>query len=1278
MVITFTECSGFFGDIIANYVAVPRERIESSLCPGAYKLFEGFCYSFKRYSAPLTWQKAERDCVEENAHLVSIQSRREMRFLNRLLNRHGVLHVNDVCDSYHTNSGVFIGLQSTDGVSIYLNIFNWTDGSAYTYAEWYGPVKYGFNEYDIPDFVEAVVMEYLLQPVPDRTLTCSLMMPFYPEKGHPHGKSRWANWAKTPCQRPICCMSSVCKKAANPLDVGLNQPTTNLPHIALVPTTNISALKSKESFTLRHYCPEKWVYISGRCFHLYRLDNFGLLHIALTDKTKYLTYSRSYHWFTEGKYNLTFRSAVERCKSIGGEVAIFDDFSFSSSEFIQYYHRIWAKETQWVNQSAILGSGTERNAKMFSHFESPWFRLPSGACARSSMPGQMPGWFMSQPYNNCMSDTTQGSLFALCETAVLSEKQDCSTHQYRCSDGTCISVRNICDGENDCLRGEDELNCFCGTDSFRCTNASCIPISKVCDHVSDCADGSDEDWCLFPACNEKQNICPHGQCKNTASPCNLSRGLKNPDGSHLGSSPVNSTQLDACANGFQCYTGECVPAKSIDDRYPDCPGFSQEDEPVLAMPNEGETNCGVGIFARPINLTYCPSLDQIRCTPGHTSCFPRHLACIHDKEQVKALNTCRHFEHLQQCQTYECPSMFKCSNTYCIPLRQVCDGEKDCPRGEDEDEARCTNYTCPGHLRCRGERQCLHQSEVCNGVVNCIHSNDDEVFCDINATLPSSCKHKGYFLDCTGQGLSSIPKYSPDIRGLAFARNNLSLSNETFNGHFLLVRLNISFNNLKMIPPGAFSHLNNVIDLDLSYNQITDFVANCFTGLVNLKNLILKGNPLQHIEPGSFEGLSNLKVLNLSFLNIQTLAENTFRGLKTISVLNISFNTLSSVADGAFKGLPRLHELDMTGNKDVLVEPDAFIEFQADLLKADQFGICCLAQRKGKVDVCFPPKDEFSSCSDLLQNQFLQVSIWVMGILACLGNAVVLIYWLRKKEFAASSILVMNLALADLFMGVYLIIIAAADTIHRGIYASHAVKWMSSGMCKFAGFMSMVSSEMSVVILVLITADRLVSIVYAMKMKKIGTKKSLLMAGVSWVLFLILSAAPLVEVGYFKDFYGHNSVCLPFTLSRVEFGGREYAYVIFVFFNFAAFLFMFSAYVAILKYVYESRKHSGREETDRDVQLLKKISLILITDFLCWAPVTVLGILSMAGVPISPEVSSWVAVFILPINSAMNPILYTLANIKICGKLKKKWRNSLSNSYTKHSSSKEHTAETKM
>lgn len=44
----------------------------------------------------------------------------------------------------------------------------------------------------------------------------------------------------------------------------------------------------------------------------------------------------------------------------------------------------------------------------------------------------------------------------------------------------------------------------------------------------------------------------------------------------------------------------------------------------------------------------------------------------------------------------ECPGMFHCPGSYCVPYRKLCDGVRDCPQGHDEVD--CQQYTCPGEL----------------------------------------------------------------------------------------------------------------------------------------------------------------------------------------------------------------------------------------------------------------------------------------------------------------------------------------------------------------------------------------------------------------------------------------------------------------------------------------------------------------------------------------------------------------------------------------------------
>nr|KAG5702004.1 hypothetical protein BaRGS_015739 [Batillaria attramentaria] len=58
--------------------------------------------------------------------------------------------------------------------------------------------------------------------------------------------------------------------------------------------------------------------------------------------------------------------------------------------------------------------------------------------------------------------------------------------------------------------------------------------------------------------------------------------------------------------------------------------------------------------------------------------------------------------------------------------------------------------------------------------------------------------------------------------------------------------------------------------------------------------------------------------------------------------------------------------------------------------------------------------------------------------------------------------------------------------------------------------------------------------------------------------------------------------------------------------------------------------------------IARRLFLIVFTDFLCWFPVGLLGLLASQEIPISGEVNVWIAIFVLPLNSALNPFLYTL------------------------------------
>lgn len=79
-------------------------------------------------------------------------------------------------------------------------------------------------------------------------------------------------------------------------------------------------------------------------------------------------------------------------------------------------------------------------------------------------------------------------------------------------------------------------------------------------------------------------------------------------------------------------------------------------------------------------------------------------------------------------------------------------------------------------------------------------------------------------------------------------------------------------------------------------------------------------------------------------------------------------------------------------------------------------------------------------------------SVWVMAVLACAGNTLVLLGRLVAREpNPVHSLYIKTLALADLLMGVYLIIIAVADWHYRDIYIKHDFQWRHSSVCNACG-----------------------------------------------------------------------------------------------------------------------------------------------------------------------------------------------------------------------------------
>ena len=309
-----------------------------------------------------------------------------------------------------------------------------------------------------------------------------------------------------------------------------------------------------------------------------------------------------------------------------------------------------------------------------------------------------------------------------------------------------------------------------------------------------------------------------------------------------------------------------------------------------------------------------------------------------------------------------------------------------------------------------------------------------------------------------------------------------------------------------------------------------------------------------------------------------------------------------------------------------------------------------------------------------MKNRVLRICIWVLGVIAFLGNLSVIVWRKKDKEQnRLQSMMVLSLAFADMCMGIYLLIIASMDARWAGEYFKHDIEWRTGIGCKIAGILSMLSSEVSVMMLSFITAVRYMSVVYTFKVKQMLKRPQILTwCAMIWIVGLLISVLPVLGINYFTDeesgfgFYSRSAVCLPLHLSNTKPVGWEYSVAFFIGLNFLSFMFIIMAYSRIYYKMKTASKAARSKSKKRENELAVRLLLIITTDLLCWMPIIVIGFLSLIGQFPDPEKHAyvWIAVFVLPLNSSLNPILYTFSASTVKDTISGKSRRSKSRAFS--------------
>ncbi len=117
------------------------------------------------------------------------------------------------------------------------------------------------------------------------------------------------------------------------------------------------------------------------------------------------------------------------------------------------------------------------------------------------------------------------------------------------------------------------------------------------------------------------------------------------------------------------------------------------------------------------------------------------------------------------------------------------------------------------------ENPCLSWDEVCDNVIHCPLSRDDETHCDL-ATCSSECQCFGLTLKCASSSMSTVPQFDEWTVSIDLSRNMLTPIHLIFQSYPGLVKHDISRNKITDIRPQTFHSWGALHHVDLRRNKL--------------------------------------------------------------------------------------------------------------------------------------------------------------------------------------------------------------------------------------------------------------------------------------------------------------------------------------------------------------------------------------------------------------------------------------------------------------------------
>jgi len=182
-----------------------------------------------------------------------------------------------------------------------------------------------------------------------------------------------------------------------------------------------------------------------------------------------------------------------------------------------------------------------------------------------------------------------------------------------------------------------------------------------------------------------------------------------------------------------------------------------------------------------------------------------------------------------------------------------------------------------------------------------------------------SCKWKSSkkSADCTSKGLLNIPHdLHTDIQYLDLSNNQIAEIKRNqltdFNLHNVH-KLIISNCTMLQVDRDAFNGLTILIELDLSYNQLKIIHAGTFHPLIKIRKILLHDNELTAVEDRTFENLQHLSHVEMQNNKIHSVGTQAFLNVP-LKIIYLANNRLQLLSKDTFNSLSYLNSLMLDGN----------------------------------------------------------------------------------------------------------------------------------------------------------------------------------------------------------------------------------------------------------------------------------------------------------------------------------------------------------------------------